>query len=384
MVSAVRQGKSLREVAASFGVHHCTVAVWVQHTEGKRLDRVDFSDRPRLSPPHNKTCEATENVILHVRKDLKEHSALGEYGAAAIRGELSAQGLPVIPSVRTIGRILDRCGALDGKVRVRRTPPPKGWYLPAVAGLEADIDSFDLIEDLRIQNGPLVDVFTGTSVLGRLPFAWPAKAQITAKSVLEMLLGHWRQRGLPDYAQFDNDTRFQGPHHYTDVISRVMRACLSLGVIPVFAPPQESGFQASIENFNGRWEQRVWLRFHHGSLRGLRRRSEDYVIALRRRHASAIENGPPRRDFPHDWTLDLQAPVSGRIIYLRRSTADGFVSLLGHTFRVSSRWPHRLVRCEVNLDENDIRFFALRRREPREQPMLSAAAYEIPRRAFKE
>jgi putative transposase len=384
MVSAVREGKSLREVAATFGVHHSTVAVWVQHADGKRLDRVDFSDKPRLSPPHNRTIEATENIVIQVRKDLKEHSPLGEYGAQAIRGELVAQCLPEVPSVRTIGRILDRCGALDGKVRVRRPPPPKGWYLPPVVELKADIDSFDLIEDLRIENGPLVDVFTGTSVLGRLPLAWPAKAQMTAKSVLETLLGHWRQHGLPDYAQFDNDTRFQGPHQYPDVISRVMRVCLSLGVIPVFAPPRESGFQASIENFNGRWEQKVWLRFHHPSLRELRQRSKDYVIALRGRHACSIENGPPRRDFPHDWLLDLQAPLSGRIIYLRRSTTDGFVSLLGHTFQVSSRWPNRLVRCEVGLDDKEIQFFALRRREPREQPMLSAAAYQIPRRAFKE
>ena len=29
-----------------------------------------------------------------------------------------------------------------------------GWYLPAVAAGEAELDSFDLIEELKIANGP--------------------------------------------------------------------------------------------------------------------------------------------------------------------------------------------------------------------------------------
>src|SRR4029453_6505337 len=95
--------------------------------------------------------------------------------------------------------------------------------------------------------------------------SWPGAA-IHASTVREAILGHWRQFGLPDYAQFDNDTRFQGPHQHPDVISSVMRLCLSLQVVPVFVPPRETGFQATIESFNGRWQAKVWARFHHESL----------------------------------------------------------------------------------------------------------------------
>jgi hypothetical protein len=51
---------------------------------------------------------------------------------------------------------------------------------------------------------------------------------------------------------FDNDTRFQGPHQFPDAIGRVARLCLSLDIVPVFAPVHEHGFQAAIEAFNGR------------------------------------------------------------------------------------------------------------------------------------
>jgi hypothetical protein len=53
------------------------------------------------------------------------------------------------------------------------------------------------------------------------------------------------------YAQFDNDPLFEGPQIHPDTIGRVARACLGLGVVPVFVPPRETGFQAAIEGFNG-------------------------------------------------------------------------------------------------------------------------------------
>jgi hypothetical protein len=51
------------------------------------------------------------------------------------------------------------------------------------------------------------------------------------------LVAHGRELGLPAYAQFDNDTVFQGAHQYPDTIGRVARLCLSLHVVPMFAPP---------------------------------------------------------------------------------------------------------------------------------------------------
>ena len=87
--------------------------------------------------------------------------------------------------------------------------------------------------------------------------------------------------GLPGYAQFDNDTIFQGPPQHKDVIGRVMKACLGLGVVPVFAPPPETGFQASIEAYNGRWQAKVWARFVQGSLEDVQARSGRFVAAAR-------------------------------------------------------------------------------------------------------
>jgi transposase len=384
MVAAVRRGLSMRRAAAQFGVALSTVQHRVAHAGTQRLDRVDWASRPRgPRQPANRSPRELEDLVLSLRRELKDTSDLGEFGAAAIRRTLQDRGIRRLPSVRTIGRILERRGALDGRKRRRRPAPPPGWYLPDVAAGRAELDSFDIVEGLVIKGGIDVEVLNGISLHGGLVASWPMTSA-TAQATVQAVIGHWRQVGLPAYAQFDNDTIFQGPHQYADVVGRVMRLCLSLGVVPVFAPPRETGFQAAIENYNGRWQAKVWARFVHGSLEGLCQQSGKFVAASRLRAAARIEAAPPRRPFPKDWRLDLQARPKGRLIFLRRTDAQGGVELLGHRFEVDPLWPHRLVRAEVDLDASRIRFFALRRREPHHQPRLREVPYTLPRRRFQE
>ena len=212
--------------------------------------------------------------------------------------------------------------------------------------------------------------------------SWPG-ASVTAKGVVDSLVEHWRRFGLPAYAQFDNDRIFAGAHARPDTFGRVVRLCLSLGVTPVFAPPRETGFQAQVENYNGRWQAKVWARFEHTSIDSVLDRSARFVAAARLRSAPRIEAAPPRRPLPRGWVMDLQA-LKGKVIFLRRAGPEGRVSLLGHTFDVDRDWPNRLVRAEVDLDRKRVRFYALRRREPSWQPLLRTHHYRPPTWRFTE
>jgi hypothetical protein len=203
-------------------------------------------DEPASGTPPTGQQNPTEleDLVVALRRESKESSALGEYGAATIRWELQRRHVGPLPSLRTIGRILEHRGAMDGRRRVRRPAPPRGWYLPKVAARRAELDSFDIVEGLVIRGGTNVEALNAISLHGRLPASWP-KGTITAKIVVKALLEHWRRHGLPAYVQFDNDTVFQGAHHHPDAIGRVTRLCLSLKVTAVFTPPHETGFQAA-------------------------------------------------------------------------------------------------------------------------------------------
>jgi len=383
MVAAVRRGQPLRAVAKKFGVAVATVGYWVERAKGRRLDRVDFSDRPSAPRKTRRTPITLEDRVLQTRRDLGQ-SDLGAIGAEVIRQALMQQGVVEVPSVRTINRILSRRGALDGKKRTRRPPPPSGWYLPDVAAGSAELDSIDMVEGLVIKDGPHVEVLNAVSLHSGLTASWPVESPVTSELTVSSLVEHWREAGLPDYAQFDNDMIFHGTHRYPNALGRVIRLCLSLGVVPVLVPPRETGFQAMIESYNGWWQTKVWSRFRHDTLADLQGHSQRYVTALRKQRAARIEAAPDRRVFPAGWKLNLKKRPVGRLVYLRRSNGNSEVTLLGETWPLGRVWPNRLVRCEVDLDKNKIRFFTLRRKEPNSQPQILEVDYRLPNRGFQD
>lgn len=381
MVSALRAGEPQRSVARRFGVGLATVQLWLARSGGRPLDTVDWGDRPSAPARTRRTAAETEDLVLDVRRALREESALGEYGAVAIRRELEARGAAgPLPSVRTIGRIVERRGLLDGRRRVRRPAPPPGWYLPDLRARRVELDSFDFIDGLWLRGGTPLDVLTGVSLHGGLGLARPASG-LRSDEVVALLDEHWRGAGLPAYAQFDNDARFVGGASVRDSIGAVIRFCLAAGVTPVFAPPRETGFQAAVEAFNGRWQRKVWNRVWAASLEELQARSAAYIAASRARSASRIEGAPPR--LPVIGRADPRAPARGRIVFVRRTSDAGSVTVLNRPYPVDPRWPNRLVRVELDIDARRLAVFALRRREPDRQPLLAELPYDPPARWFR-
>jgi len=368
IVALGADGIGQREIARRLRVSLPTVQRWLARPaapDGSFPDRVSG----RAS---NRTVPDVELRVLDSRMRLRD-SALGETGAAAIHRDLTERG-DEPPSISTIGRILARCGALDGRKRTRRPPPPQGWYLPDVATKLVELDQFDAVVGLVIRGGIDVEVLNGVSLHGGLIASWP-QSSVTTDSTLLRIVEHWREFGLPAYAQFDNDTRFQGAHQFKDSLGRVVRLCHSLGVVPVFAPPREPGLQNAIESFNGRWQAKVWRRWEHADLAELQARSIAYVAASRKRHVSRIEAAPARTPFPVEWVSKKRFPLLTKVIFIRRSDEQGRVRLLGHLFPVDPNRPHRLVKAEVFYDQQRIDFRALRRATPQSQPLLAQIPY---------
>lgn len=374
----VRQGSSQRAAAREFGVSLLTAQRWLNRAGDTPLESVDWSDRssaPLHRPRH--TPLDLEDEVLRLRRTLRE-GALGDCGAAAIVRALEEDPgyRDRLPSVRTVGRILERRGALDWRHRRRPPTPPRGWYLPAVVERRTELDSFDTIEGLRLRDGSEIEVLTGISLHGGLPLARPAPPW-TAARVLAALFDHWTRHGLPGYAQFDNAMIFHGTHARADV-GPVSRLCLGLGVVPVFVAPREMGFQAAIESFNGRWQAKCWNRFGGATIDELEAGSTAYVGACAARGAVRIEAAPSRRLLPAGAIAEPPSGPTGQLVYLRRTNEHGEARFLGQTFQVARSWPYRLVRVELHLAAGITRFYALRRREPLDQPLLREIEYSPP------
>jgi hypothetical protein len=317
-----------------------------------------------------------------IRRSLREESVLGEYGARAIQAALKAERARVKPSLATINRVLSRRGPQDAVRRIRRPALPQGWYLPEVAAGRAEVDCFDFVEGLKIADGPLVDLLTAKSSTGRSPM--PGRlSHRSAKHTVLWLRRRWKRDELPDYGQFDNDTVFQGAHQFANAVGRISRLCLQLAVIPVFVPPLEHGMQNTIESFDGLWQAKVWQRYRMRSVCELQRRSDEYIAARRLRTQALAEAAPRRRPVPKCFKLNLNGPLRGLMIFIRRIDETGLIDTLGQRLAVSPNWSRRLVRREVDFDHHYIRFFDLRRRAPNEQPPLATIAYHRPDKPFQ-
>lgn len=382
MVASVRSGLTQRAAARRFGVGLGHLQYWLTRTRGQKLDQVDWADQSHAPRQQGRqTTVSLQRRILALRHELGRGD-LGFVGAQAIQDALLAERPKgKRPSLRTIGRILKAHGALAAVRRVRRLSPPAGWYLPDAAAGTAELDAFDVIEDLPLEAGPRLDVLTTRALWGSVCGAW-VSAALRARWLCERLETHWRQHGCPTYAQFDNDSRFQGTHTHPDVFGQVIRFCLSLGVTPVFAPPREHGPQNLNESFNHLWQQKVWLRFHHASAKAFQATSDRFVAAYRQRRAARDDQSPKRRAFPKHWRLDLQKRPVGTVIYLRRTDHTGTIRVLGHRWEVDKLWVNRLVRAEVDLEANQIRCYRLRRRAPEEQPLAKTFKYMFPKKHF--
>ena len=382
MVAAVRRGQTQRAVARRLGIGLGHWQYWLARTHGQNLDQVDWADQSHAPRQHGRqTRVSLQRRILALRQELRR-SDLGFVGTQALHAALvSGRRKGKLPSLRTIGRVLKRQGALDAVRRVRRSAPPAGWYLPDVAASTAELAAFDVIEDLPLEAGPRRDVFTTRALWGAVCGAWVGAA-LRAKWLWERMAAHWRRHGCPPYAQFDNDARFQGPHTHPDVLGQGIRFCLSLGVTPVFAPPREHGPQNLNESFNHRWQQKVWQRFQHASPAACQAPSDRFVAADQQRRAARDDPAPARRPFPQRGQLDLPKRPGGTVLYLRRTDHAGAIRVLGHRWEVDKLWLNRLVRAEVDLEANQSRCYRLRRHAPDEPPPVKTFQYVFPKKHF--
>jgi hypothetical protein len=371
MVRSVRQGRSYREAARRFRVSVATVALWVRRAAGRSLREVDWRDRPSGGlRGQTRTCARIVRTIGRIRRQLQRHDALGEHGPAAIRRHLLANGESA-PCERTIARWLVRLG-LSGRERWRRPPPPKGWYLPEVCAGGVEMDSGDIVEGLRLRGGRRIEAFNVLAVSAGTVDTIVAES-IHTPEVIGALTQRWRREGCPRFLQCDNDTVFTGAHAQRPYLGRLVHWCLCVGVVPVFTPPGELGFQASIEAYNRRWQERVWQRWRHPSLAALQQRSAAFVHAYGQR-AQLTREAPPRQP----WIAPAAQPRVHRIVLLRRLDASGHLLLCARQIAVTARWANRLVRCELDVANHRLQIYGLRRRDPHHQPRLITRTFPVP------
>jgi hypothetical protein len=157
-----------------------------------------------------------------------------------------------------------------------------------------------------------------------------------------------------------------------------------LGVIPIFVPPHEFGFQAAIESYNGRWERAVWNRFNFKNIQEIQTQSDRYVNAVKEKIETKMELADRRKIIDKSWKFSNKIQEKGTIIFIRRTDNNGCAKVMGHLWELDKNWTHRLFRATVDLKNHIILFHKLRRKDPHNHSYIGSAEYHLPLRKYQK
>jgi transposase InsO family protein len=302
-----------------------------------------------------------ERAILSIRRQLEAHTGPGAryrlIGASAILAELQALHVHPLPSLRTIDRVLQRNGITLPRLRRPRLLPRQAYPAPQ-AERSNELHQVDLVGPLYLQGRrqryyiwACKDAFDGAVCLRLV-------CSRHMDEVLAFLGECWKALGRPRQVQFDNARELVGWGVGARFLSRVIRLCLYFGIVAIFIPPGEPQYNGSAENFNGWFQPRLLQRRFRrpGDLRRELAVLEETVNSqhvharlggltpAQHRRRQRLQKLPPRYVVPAE-PLPIAA---GRVIFIRRVSAAGFVKVLSQSYRVGKRQHGRYVKLVLD------------------------------------
>lgn len=329
----------------------------------------DFADRSRA--PHHSPQQISPEIvrtIVSLRQLLEQattpQTRYGLIGARAILARLKQLDLPHLPSLPSIQRILAQHHLTHPLGTASDTafyPWPLAWDINAI--FATDIITKHLRGGQPIQNFHTIDHFSHAVCLSQ-------HLNKTSLTVRSHLLQCWRELGLPEIHQFDNEGAFCGGHTHSHRIGQVIRLCLFCGVEALFTPFYEPKRNHQIETFHSLWVQAFWSRNEFGSCEEV----ANEVLLFRKWYMEqycppALEGQTPLqlrqgRRIRHLRTRlerlipEGRLPLSpGRFHFLRKVDSAGALVVLNERWQIGQKWAGEYVRATVSTSEQTIGFW---------------------------
>lgn len=329
-----------------------------------------YKDCPRR--PHKiagKTSSEMEEIIKMTRQSLYNQGVF--CGAQAIHWELSEQGIPSIPSIRTINRILVRKDLTHG--RTGRYEPKGVPYPQFISKFPNQRHQADFVGPRHLRTGGkalrfyslnTVDLATGRSGIQPL-------YNKSGNAVYEAIWAIWSRLGMPQHLQVDNELAFYGSPTHPRGMGPLIRLCLHYQIELWFIPPSEPWRNGVVEQFNYHHQQKFLDRVVMGSEEALERGSLEYEYKHNSRYrysklggrtpltALSQWNGYDLRFPPHKLapTMPLKKPQTGRYHLIRFIRGDGKLDVFGEKFKMPPELHYEYVVATVDVEQQRLMIF---------------------------
>ncbi|MCA1806709.1 MAG: helix-turn-helix domain-containing protein [Actinobacteria bacterium] len=342
LVHLLRSGKTPTEAAKELGRSRSWCYKWKERF--RQASWAGLKERSRA--PHHiarKTSERIRQVILRTRSELEAEALqvddLSYIGANAIFGRLQSQGMVSVPSVSTIERILRQAGA----VKPRQPKLVKEVDYPTLhANVVHQLTQVDIVPHY-LQGGMSIACFNAIDVVSRFP-AGKQYQNKRSGEVLDFLVYIWREMGISEYLQFDNESCFSGGYKHPGVIGQAVRLALHVGTQPVFSPIYHPESNAYVERFHQDYSGFVWKKAIMAGLADVRKRSGLFFPNYRNSHHHSglagksplqIHSQTPIRKLPFGFCAPKKLPITeGQVHFMRPVTKERQVLILNKIWDV--------------------------------------------------
>jgi putative transposase len=336
---------------------------WFYRWWGRYQDQGADGLRDRSRAPKtyaNRIADEVQQAIVKIRDRLvRRRGPQARYrlaGAPTIRHELEVLGYRPLPSLRTIGYVLQRAGRtcppfrLEPKATTPAYPGPQARFSNHIHQL--DLVGPRYLTGSRTRYYFLVykDVYDLTPFIG---FSSVPDLEV----VLKFLVQAWQCLGLPQILQVDNGALFAGTGRWPGSLDRFIRLALLVGVELVFIPEGEPFRNGSVENFNGWFQDRLLAIQLRGPAQ-VRRELKVLMDICSREHvhpqlgfrtSCEVRRGLHARRLPANFQAHLHPmPVAiGRVIFIRKVRRSGRITILGVKIRAGQRLRGRYVQANL-------------------------------------
>jgi hypothetical protein len=349
-VKMYRAGTSAEDVARKLHRSRSWVYKWVRYRAHHPWTRFrSASCAPRSHP--TRTPVRSEQRIVRLRQQLVKRTQprlrFAPVGARTIHREWRTryEGRP--PSLSTIQRVLRR-----HRLTALAPRQPRSAYRPhPVASYPDAVHATDIITRW-ISGGAVVQTFNTVDVYSNDAFS-TTQATKTATAACQHLLRTWQKLGVPDLAQFDNESAFSGGRQQRG-FSAVVRLCLYFGIEVLLIPLGEADYNWPVETFNHLWAKQFWNQ-HHFTRRCdiprvqrafLRWYRTDYIAPRQSDTPARLRRGYRLHCLPTPCATAVPDPLplcAGQVHTVRRVSEAGWVTFLNEPFLIGRCYRGRYV-----------------------------------------
>jgi transposase len=308
--------------------------------------------QPRKLPPE--VLQAIRQTRSELEAEAAEPGKLSYIDAQAIYARLRKKKITPLPSISSIEREL-RAAKLTRPYQAKEDQEVIYPHLDPTQPLQ--LVQVDIVPHY-LPGGPCVSCFNAIDVVSRYPTGQQSLRK-SSQDAANFLLHVWRQLGIPEYTQVDNESCFSGGFTHPGVLGKVLRLALSVGTQLVFSPfrhPESNGY---IERFHQDYSKNVWDKIELPDFPAVQQHSPAFFEAYRHsEHHSALKGQCPAQLHPAVVHSPLPAEIhasdrlpltAGQVHFIRRVDQDHQVMILNLHWDVPAAKPDQGVWATLQL-----------------------------------